>query len=80
MKFIAVFALAIVLSQAVELQVQSSAELALDNKIKDLKQSGWGRVAVNLMQLQLQTGGPMNELVAAFQNLIRDLNFKLGSE
>jgi len=26
------------------------------------------------------TGGPMNEMVTAFQNLIRDLNFKMASE
>ena len=32
------------------------------------------------MELQVKTQGPMNELVVAFQNLIRDLNFKLGSE
>ena len=78
MKFIAVFALALALSQAV--QIKSSADLALESKVNDLKESGWGRVAVNLIQLQLATGGPMNELVTAFQNLIRDLNFKLGSE
>ena len=26
------------------------------------------------------TGGPLAELITAFQNLIRDLNFKLASE
>ncbi len=32
------------------------------------------------MELQIKTGGPLSELVTAFQNLIKDLNFKLGSE
>ena len=32
------------------------------------------------MQLQLLTNGPMNELVTAFKNLIRDLNFKQDIE
>ena len=49
MKFIAVFALALALSQAV--QIKSSADLALENKLQNLKESGWGRVAVGLMEL-----------------------------
>ena len=49
MKFIAVFALALALSQAV--QIKSSVELALEGKIESLKESGWGRVAVGLMEL-----------------------------
>jgi len=32
------------------------------------------------MDLQIQTGGPLAELVTAFKNLIKDLNFKLASE
>ncbi len=46
----------------------------------EIKKSGWGKVAVGLLELQLQTGGPLSELVTAFKNLIKDLNFKLGSE
>ncbi len=52
----------------------------MENKIHELKKTGWGRVAAGLMELQIKTGGPLSELVTAFQNLIRDLNFKLGSE
>jgi hypothetical protein len=52
----------------------------VENKMNELKKTGWGRVAVGLMELQIKTGGPLSELVTAFQNLIRDLNFKLGSE
>jgi len=48
--------------------------------LRELKKTGWGKVAVGLMELQVKTNGPMNELVTAFQNLIRDLNFKMGSE
>jgi len=49
MKFIALFALVLALSQAV--QIKSSAELMLESKIENLKQSGWGKVAVGLMEL-----------------------------
>jgi len=49
MKFIAIFALTLALSQAV--QIQSSAELALQGKVEALKESGWGRVAVGLVEL-----------------------------
>ena len=53
MKFIAVFALALALTQAVQVTsgVKSSADLALEGKIDTLKQSGWGRVAVGLVEL-----------------------------
>jgi hypothetical protein len=49
MKFIAVFVLAIALSNAV--QIKSSADLALQGKVESLKESGWGRVAVGLLEL-----------------------------
>jgi len=52
----------------------------MENSIHDLKKTGWGKVAAGLMELQIKTGGPMSELVTAFKNLIRDLNFKLNSE
>ena len=53
MKFIAVFALALALSQAVTVTsgVKSSADLAVESKINNLKQSGWGKVAVGLLEL-----------------------------
>ncbi len=54
--------------------------MSMENKIHELKKTGWGRVAAGLMELQIKTGGPLSELVTAFQNLIKDLNFKLGSE
>jgi hypothetical protein len=62
------------------MQVKSSFQLRLEDQVKGLKKTGWGKVAAGLLQLQVQTNGPMNELVTAFQNLIRDLNFKMGSE
>jgi len=78
MKYFAIFAIVLTIASAV--QVKSSADLALETKLKDLKKTGWGKVAVGLMDLQLQTGGPLAELVTAFKNLIKDLNFKLASE
>ena len=65
---------------ASSMQVKSSFQLRMENELKSLKKTGWGRVAAGLMELQVKTNGPMNELVTAFQNLIRDLNFKMGSE
>ena len=78
MKYFAIFAIVLTIASAV--QVKSSADLALESKLKDLKKTGWGKVAVGLMDLQIQTGGPLAELVTAFKNLIKDLNFKLASE
>ena len=49
MKYFAIFA--IVLTVASAMQVKSSAELALESKLKDLKKTGWGKVAVGLMEL-----------------------------
>jgi hypothetical protein len=51
MKFIAIFALTLALSQAVSVQLKSSADLALEGKVEALKESGWGRVAVGLIEL-----------------------------
>ena len=49
MKFIAIFALVLCLSQAV--RIKSSADLALESRVKELKKTGWGKVAVGLLEL-----------------------------
>jgi len=43
--------LAIVVALTTQVKVKSSAELALDNKLAELKKTGWGKVAVGLMEL-----------------------------
>jgi len=49
MKYFAIFAIVLTVASAV--QVKSSADLALETKLKDLKKTGWGKVAVGLMDL-----------------------------
>ena len=75
----AVFIL-LIIALASSVTVKSSVQLQVENNIKALRKTGWGKVAAGLMELQIKTGGPMSELVTAFKNLIRDLNFKLNSE
>ena len=78
MKSVAVLCLVIALASS--MTVKSSFQLSMENQIHAMKKTGWGKVAAGLMELQIKTGGPMSELVTAFKNLIRDLNFKLNSE
>ncbi len=49
MKSFVVFALIFSICSAVT--VKSSAEIALDAKIAEIKKTGWGKVAVGLMEL-----------------------------
>lgn len=70
----------IIVALANSMQVKSSFQLSMESTIKDMKKTGWGKVAAGLMELQIKTGGPLSELVTAFKNLIKDLNFKLNSE
>jgi len=49
MKLVALFTIVLTVASAV--QVKSSADLALESKLKDLKKTGWGKVAVGLMDL-----------------------------
>ena len=64
MKSVAFILLIIALANSTS--IKSSFQLAAEDKIRQLKKTGWGRVAAGLMELQVQTGGPMNELVPAF--------------
>ena len=33
-----------------------------------------------MLEMQLRTGGPLDELITAFRNLWENLTFKIGSE
>jgi len=49
MKSAIIFALIVVFGSCV--QIKSSADLALEAKLKELKKTGWGKVAVGLLEL-----------------------------
>lgn len=49
MKSVIILAVLVVLGTSV--QIKSSADLALDAKLSELKKTGWGKVAVGLMEL-----------------------------
>ena len=49
MKQFAIFALVLVLASSV--RIKSSADLALESRVKELKKTGWGKVAVGLLEL-----------------------------
>jgi hypothetical protein len=52
----------------------------MNKQISRLQKTGWGKVAFELVAAQIKTGGPLGELITAFKNLVKDLNFKLQSE
>ena len=56
----------VLVTLASSMQVKSSFQLRMENEVKSLKKTGWGKVAAGLLELQVQTQGPMNELVTAF--------------
>ena len=49
MKQFAIFAIVLVIASSV--RIKSSAELSLESKVKALKKTGWGKVAVGLLEL-----------------------------
>ena len=67
-------------SRAISVDAALDAKERIQFQIDNLQKTGWGKVAVNLLSLQLMTDGPLGELQTAFKNLIDDLNFKLNSE
>ncbi len=80
MKSSAIFCFALFVTCALSVGLKSSAEMQFNSQLKQLQKTGWGRVAVGLLDLQLQTGGPIDELITAFKNLVRDLRFKIKTE
>ena len=56
----------VMITIACSMQVKSSFQLQLEDKVQQMKKTGWGRVAAGLMELQIKTGGPLSELVTAF--------------
>lgn len=55
----------------------TQTHMSLENQIKKLNQSPWGSVAASFLELQLTVGSPVGDLIQAFQDFLRDNDFKI---
>ncbi|KAM3139590.1 Trichocyst matrix protein T1-B [Paramecium bursaria] len=70
---------AVLAISATAINIQSSVWTAKDQKVlAQISQSNWGSFILNYAELHLQTGGILQELVQAIDNLIDDLEEELG--
>jgi hypothetical protein len=48
--------------------------------IEKIRQSGWGKVVLDLAELHMESKGPIEELIKAIEDLAADLNTRLEAE
>ncbi len=52
----------VISSYAISIDEEASTKERIQFQIDNLQKTGWGRVATNLLSLQLMTDGPLGEL------------------
>lgn len=80
MKVIAVVCFALLIASSCAVGVHNKMTNAQLNKMNALKaDKGWSSIIINLAELHLMAEGPLDELIAAIEEVIDDLNRKLTS-
>ena len=51
MRKFAIFALVLAISTCVQVKIQSTVDLAVESRLRELKKTGWGKVAYGLLEL-----------------------------
>ncbi len=55
---------------AIEMKTDMETQLELRSKIESLKKSDWGEMALLMIEVQMATNGPLDELMNAFRNML----------
>lgn len=78
MKVIAVVCFALLIASSFAVGVHNKMTNAQINKMNSLKNNkSWSSIIMNLAELHMMAQGPLDELIAAVNDVIEDLNVKL---
>merc|ERR1711990_677916 len=77
MKLTTVFLIATLFVSTWAVKTNSQTSMSLESTMTKLNKSPWGQVAASFLDLQMTVGSPVGDLVQAFQDFLRDNQFKI---
>jgi len=77
MKLTTVFLIATLATATWGATMNSQTSMSLESTMTKLNKSPWGQVAASFLDLQMTVGSPVGDLVQAFQDFLRDNQFKI---
>merc|ERR1711990_920827 len=77
MKLTTVFLIATLFVSTWAVKTNSQTSMSLESTMTKLNKSPWGQVAASFLDLQMTVGSPVGDLVQAFQDFLRENQFKI---
>lgn len=80
MKATAILIIALLCTSSFCIEMEAKEKKTAKKLLAKMKENRWGNLAVSLLEMQIRTNGPLDELITAFKNLWENLTFKIHSE